>query len=89
MASTQIFDLPAASTIAECGSLLASLRKLIEEHDDIRVTCEAVEQADLAALQVLMSARKTALRDGKSFSVVATETGTFGALLKEYGVSFA
>lgn len=86
MADTHTFELPTKATIAECGPVLASLRQLIEENNDITVMCDKVEQTDLAMLQVLISAWKTAERDNKRFAVVADQDGTFDATLREYGV---
>ena len=88
MTSAPTYDLPARATISECGHILTSLRQLIEDHQGIVVTCGKVEQSDLAILQVLISARKTALRDNKSFSIVTDGNGTFDALLTEYGLCF-
>ena len=89
MAAVPTFDLPARATIAECGRILTTLRQMIEDNQDIVVTCNKVEQTDLALLQVLISARKTAQRDNKSFSVVSDGNGTFDAVLEEYGICFS
>ncbi|OSQ58368.1 hypothetical protein MCRY_15110 [Marivita cryptomonadis] len=89
MASVKTFDLPLKATITECGAVLTSLRQLIETETDIVVTCSQVEQIDLAMLQVLISARKTAERNSRSFSVVSDGHGTFDAVLAEYGICFA
>jgi hypothetical protein len=87
--STNTYDLPTKSTISECGKILSALRKLIDTNDDIVVSCDGCEQGDLALLQVLISARKSAQRDQKVFSVQYTADGTFDALLQQYGVRFS
>jgi transcription termination factor Rho len=89
MAAVQTFDLPAQATITEAGSILTSLRQLIEENQNIVVTCDRVEKSDLALFQVLISAGKTAGRDKKSFSVISNGNGTFDAALQEYGIRFS
>ncbi|MEN8658156.1 STAS domain-containing protein [Marivita sp.] len=89
MSSAQTYDLPAKATISECANILTSLRKLIEENHDITVDSNAVEQIDLAMLQVLISAGKTAQRDNKSFSLISKENGTLDAALTEYGICFS
>uniref|UniRef100_UPI003F6CA822 STAS domain-containing protein n=1 Tax=Marivita sp. TaxID=2003365 RepID=UPI003F6CA822 len=89
MASVKTFDLPPKATITECGAVLTSLRQLVETETDIVVTCSQVEQIDLAMLQVLISARKTAERNSRSFAVVSDGHGTFDAVLAEYGICFA
>jgi hypothetical protein len=87
--SIKTYELPAKSTISECGKILSALRKLIDTNDDIVVSCDGCEQGDLALLQVLISARKSAQRDQKGFSVQYTADGTFDALLQQYGVRFS
>ncbi|MCR9111470.1 STAS domain-containing protein [uncultured Marivita sp.] len=86
MAANQNYDLPANATISQCGKVQSSLRKLIEDNQDIIVTSDRVEQADLAMLQVLISAQKTAEQENKSFSVTADEAGTLSALFRDYGI---
>lgn len=88
MAAVQTFDLPARATIAECGSILASLRQFIDDNENIVIACNKVAQTDLALLQVLISARKTAQKDNKPFSVISDGNSTFDAVLGEYGICF-
>lgn len=83
------FDMPARATISECGRVLTSLSQLIEANKAVVVTCDAVEQVDLAMIQVLISARKTAERDNKTFSVFSGGNGTLDAVLAQYGICFA
>jgi len=87
--TSQSFELPAKATISEAGKILSHLQTLIETQDDTVVSCNCVEQADLSVVQVLISARKSAQRDRKRFSVVFGADGTFDALLQQYGVQFA
>jgi anti-anti-sigma regulatory factor len=89
MALNTTYGLPAQATMSECGAVLTALRHLIESNDDVVVTCDAVEAVDLAMLQVLISARKTAERDNKRFFVTSGGNGTVDARLSEYGICFS
>lgn len=89
MALNTTYGMPARATMSECGTVLTALRHLIENNSDVVVTCDTVETVDLAMLQVLISARKTAERDNKRFSVISGGNGTFDARLSEYGICFS
>lgn len=86
MAANQKYDLSANATISQCGKVQSALRKRIENNQDIVVTGDRVEQADLAMLQVLISAQKTAEQENKGFSVTADAAGTLAALFRNYGI---
>ena len=75
--------------MSECAQVQASLRQMIEDHDASVVTCGQVTHIDLAMLQLLVSAQKTAERDAKSFSVLSQGNGTFDARLAEFGMRFS
>lgn len=89
MAQSTTYDMPAQATICECGAVLTALRHLIETNTDVVVTCDAVKTVDLAMLQVLISARKTAEKANTRFSVTTGGNGTFDARLTEYGICFS
>ncbi|MFA8384626.1 MAG: STAS domain-containing protein [Pelagibaca sp.] len=87
--SVPTYDLPTKATMSECAQVHASLRQMIEDHDAVVVTCGQVAQTDLAMLQLLISAQKTAARDAKSFSVLSQGNGTFDAQLEAFGICFS
>lgn len=88
MTTQRTINLPPKAVISECGPILTALKQHIESGFDVIVVSDEVKQIDLAMLQVLISAKKTAERDGKSFAVRSDRAGVFEAALADLGMSF-
>lgn len=79
--------LEGAQTIREAEGLALRLREALAAHDGVRVETQAVSAADVAVLQVMVAAHRTARRDGRTLSIEAASGGALEAALQAGGLA--
>ncbi len=78
--------LAGAQTIREAEDTAQRLRDALAGNDAIILDCGAIDEADLTFLQLVVAARKSAARDGKSVTLMATARGPLLAALDKTGI---
>lgn len=75
-----------SQTIREAEDSAHILRQALDDHPSIVLDCEEIEEADLTFLQLVIAGRRSALRDGKGFSLTATARGPLLTALDRAGI---
>ena len=75
-----------AQTIREAEETARTLHEALRDNPDILIDCDAIEEADLTFLQLVIAARHSARRDGKGFGLAATARGPLLAALDRAGI---
>lgn len=83
---TFVVKLSGAQTIREAEGTLLALRDALAAEQSVTLDCEAVEEADLAFLQLILAARKSARQAGKSLALTAPAAGALLAALDSAGI---
>ncbi len=80
---------PLALTGAQTIATIAATRRLLLDglsgHAALRIDCEAISEADLTLLQLLLAARQSAERLGKRLSLAGVRHGGLGPVLANAG----
>jgi anti-anti-sigma regulatory factor len=74
-----------ALTIQHAGEVRAALVAALNEADAVRLSVEHVTTADLAGLQLLCSAHRTALKQGKHLSYEGALSTRVARVMEEAG----
>jgi len=72
-------------TIREAAATQAKLADFLRRHDVIELDCAGVTETDLTLVQLLLAARKSAERAGKSLVLAAPASGALLAVLSQGG----
>ena len=83
---TFVVRLSGTQTIREAEGTLQALRDALAAESSVALDCEAVEEADLSFLQLVIAARKSARNTGKSLGLAAPATGPLRAALDSAGI---
>jgi len=75
-----------SQTIRESEDATQILRQALNDYSALILDCEEIEEADLTFLQVVIAGRRSAQRDGKSFTLTATARGPLLAALDRAGI---
>lgn len=67
-------------------ALKAQIAAALADHDAVAIDTDAVESADTSAIQLLLSAQKTADADGKALSLTAAAAGPLAGTLMALGL---
>jgi ABC-type transporter Mla MlaB component len=67
-------------------ALKAEIAAALAGNDIVAIDTAGVEGADTSAIQLLLSAQKTANADGKTMSLTATEAGPLAGVLVALGL---
>jgi hypothetical protein len=78
--------LPAALTIREAENIQARLLDLVREQETVVVDCSAAAEIDLSFVQLVLSARKSAIALGKRLTVVPPASGLLSDVLRRAGI---
>lgn len=84
-ANTQIFALSGAVGLKNAPELVERLRAAIVQSEALVIDAEGLDSLDVAALQLLVSAHKSALLQGKSVSLRRPPTGVLREALARAG----
>ena len=76
---TLVLDFTGSQTVREAEQASAKLREALAATDEILLDCGRIEEVDLTFIQLVLAARKSAERDGKSLALL---TAAQGPLLK-------
>lgn len=63
------------ATVRTIDALHSRLLDMMQRHADIELDCSGVSEVDLSFIQLLLSARKSARKSGKSFSLAHPASG--------------
>jgi hypothetical protein len=85
-AMTFVVRLSGAQTIREAEGTLQALRDALAAAPSVALDCDAVEEADLAFLQLILAARKSARQAGKNLNMTAPASGPLLAALDSAGI---
>ena len=83
---TFVVRLSGTQTIREAEDTLQVLRDALAADSSVTLDCEAVEEADLSFLQLVIAARKSARNAGKTLGMAAPATGPLLAALDSAGI---
>ena len=75
-----------SQTIREAEVTRQALCDALATEQSVALDCDAIEEADLAFLQLILAARKSAKQAGKSLALTAPATGTLLATLDSAGI---
>jgi anti-anti-sigma regulatory factor len=77
--------LPDSATIRTIEAIRAELLAMIERQGAVAVDCARLAEADLSLVQVLLAARKTARRVGKTLTLAQPASGALRDVLLRAG----
>jgi anti-anti-sigma regulatory factor len=83
---TFVVRLSGTQTIREAEGTLQALRDALAAESTVTLDCEAVEEADLSFLQLIIAARKSARNSGKILELASPATGPLLAALDSAGI---
>ncbi len=83
--SPQVLCLAAVATIREVSALRDAVLALLQGGAPAVIDCSAVEKADVSLVQLLVSARRMAERDGGRLEFVIPPSGLVAALIRRGG----
>lgn len=83
--STNVIEISGEAGIRQAVEIADRLRAALAKHDAVVVVLEAVTGIDITILQLLVSARKTALASGKSICLRAAAGGALRQALIKTG----
>jgi anti-anti-sigma regulatory factor len=72
-------------TVRTIAAFRSTLLNALTEHRSVRVDCSAAESVDLSLIQLLLSARLSAHRQGKRLKLAAPADGVLRATLEQGG----
>lgn len=78
-----VLDGPA--TVRDADALHAKLTDILQHHSEIEIDCAGVTEVDISLIQLLLAARKSALRAGKSVVLAAPAAGALREALSRGG----
>ncbi len=78
-------ELSGAQTIRVIDDIQAKLRELVSVHTRIEIDCAALTEADLSLVQLLLAARDSAEKSGKTIALAAPATGALLNVLSRGG----
>lgn len=84
-ANTQTFALSGAIGLKNAPELVERLRAALDQSGALVIDADALESIDVAAIQLLVSAHKSAVAQGKSLSLRAAPAGALRATLLKAG----
>lgn len=76
-----------AAGIRDAGSLANELRAALEAHPAVEVETGALTSVDVAVLQVLVAAHKTARAGGRALRIHAPHGGVLERVLEQSGIA--
>jgi ABC-type transporter Mla MlaB component len=79
------FDLDGAQTVRTIQATHQRLATAMAEHQSIEIHCNAVTELDLSLIQLVLAAKRSADRDGKSLTLAAPATGNLRTALDRAG----
>ncbi|MDO8608639.1 MAG: STAS domain-containing protein [Phaeospirillum sp.] len=74
-APTVVIDFSGAATIRHADEIAGRLKQALSSSDRIEVDCTAVTEVDIAFIQLILAARKTAEAAGKTLTLSAPAVG--------------
>lgn len=77
--------LEGAATVRNAEATHAKLADILRRHDEIEIDCGAVTEADLSLVQLLLAARRSAKRAGKTVVLAGPASGALRAALSQGG----
>lgn len=77
--------LDGAQTLRNIHEAHDLLRATLADHPTVEVDCEAVTEFDLSFVQLLLSAKRSADKTGRSFGLTSPATGQLRAVLERAG----
>jgi ABC-type transporter Mla MlaB component len=78
-------ELTGALTIRSAAALRDQLQSALAAADTVTLDCIGVTSADIAALQLLVAAQKSAAADGKAVRLLAPAGTALNSLLRQAG----
>ena len=78
--------LPGVATIRTIAGLHDEIQALLQSHDRIVIDCSPLTEADLSLVQLLLSARRSAMAAGKSLALGAPASGVLHEVLRRGGL---
>lgn len=86
-ASTRRVDIAGCRTVAAAEATLAAIRDALREADEVLLDCTSLADCDLTLVQLMVSARRTARRQGKTLRLAAPAAGALADVLVSLGVA--
>jgi ABC-type transporter Mla MlaB component len=77
--------LEGAATVRTAEATHAKLADFLRHHSDIEIDCTGITEADLSLVQLLVAARKSAKRSGKTVVLTAPAGGALREALSQGG----
>ena len=81
-----IVELNGALTIRDAAAIKTSLETALAAHPSVLVDCTGLTGADIAIVQLLASAHKTAAATGRALRLRLPAAGALPALLQQAGI---
>ena len=87
MSSSSVVPLGGSLTIATAEATHAKLREAFGGASAITLDCSQATEIDVTFLQLMVSAQRTAARDGKSVHLAAPPGGVLAEALRRCGIA--
>lgn len=81
-----VLRLSEAQTIREIEETTRALRESLDGNEAVLLDCEGIEETDITFLQLVIAARKSAARRGKTLGLTARARGPLLAALDRAGI---
>jgi hypothetical protein len=81
-----VLKLSGSQTIREAEDTARALRDILTAESAILLDCGAIEETDLTFLQLVIAARKSAVRDGKTLALASPAEGVLLTALAQAGI---
>ena len=83
--SVHLVEISGDAGLRAAQEVASALREALAGHQHIAIAIDAVGNADITTIQLLLAARKLALASGKSLHLVAPPSGVLRELLIQTG----
>jgi ABC-type transporter Mla MlaB component len=83
----QKLSIPRRLTVAEVTALASNLNAVCTPTAELHIDASGLEEADLSAIQLMISAKRTATERGCGFHLHAPAAGALAQLMKRYGMA--
>ncbi|MDT8856031.1 STAS domain-containing protein [Paracoccaceae bacterium Fryx2] len=88
-ADTHVLTLPSRTNLQEADTLAGQILEALSGQRRVRIVTDAVEDMDVATLQILIAAQRQAARMGRPLEIGVPAGGAMLAALEMFGVADA
>ena len=85
-APTYVVGLDGPATVREAPEIAETLKRGLAAGDRIELSCDGLTEVDLAFIQIVLSARRSAVLAGKALHLSAPASGPLADALQSAGI---